>query len=61
MTDNEVRKLMIAFARLEQKVDDLKDDITEIKDWRAKVLMVVVSAVIVAGITALIGSGVVRV
>lgn len=52
---------MIAFARLEQKVDDLKDDITEIKDWRAKVLMVVVSAVIVAGITALIGSGVVRV
>jgi hypothetical protein len=61
MTDNEVRQLMIAFARLEQKVDDLKDDVAELKDWRAKVLMIVVSAVIVAGITALIGSGVVRV
>lgn len=61
MTDNEVRQLMIAFARLETKFDGLKEDLDELKDWRDKLVMIVISTVIVAGITVLLGTGVVKI
>lgn len=48
MTDNEVRQLMIALARLEEKVDALKEDIQNLNGFRDWVIRLVVGAVIVA-------------
>lgn len=48
MTDNEVRQLMVALARLEEKVDGLKDDINNLNGFRDWVVRLIVGAVIVA-------------
>ena len=48
MTDNEVRQLMIALARLEEKVDGLKEDINNLNGFRDWVVRLVVGAVIIA-------------
>lgn len=46
MTDNEVRALMVAIARLEEKVDAIKDDIDNLNGFRDWAVRLVVGAVI---------------
>lgn len=60
MTDSEIRQIMVKLAELSTKLDAMKEDINELKDWRNKILMIVVSTVIVAGIGVLFGTGTVR-
>lgn len=57
VTDDQLHQMMIAFARVEEQIKAMREDITELKDWRDKVLMIVVSTVIVAGIGLLFGTG----
>lgn len=61
MTDDDLRSLLIAWARLEAKFDAMKEDLDELKDWKNKILMLIVSTVIVGVMGLLLGTGVVNV
>jgi hypothetical protein len=57
MTDNEVRQLMIAMARLEEKVDGLKEDISNLNGFRDWAVRLVIGAVIVALLGLVLANG----
>jgi hypothetical protein len=64
MTESEVRQLMVAFARLESKVDErfasMKESIDDLKGWKDRMLMLVVTLVITGVVATLFGTGAVR-